>query len=120
MMINMSRSIAHARVTALAVIVVALLGACATPINRAPVEDRGARAAGAAVTTVPVVPVAQVPAATAPDATKPMPGADNAGKPGFYSVRPGDTLIRIGLDSGQNWRVFSQCACTEHISRRRT
>jgi lipoprotein NlpD len=26
------------------------------------------------------------------------------GKPGFYTVKPGDTLIRIGLDAGQNWR----------------
>lgn len=32
------------------------------------------------------------------------PGAENAGRPGFYTVRPGDTLIRIGLDTGQNWR----------------
>ena len=33
-----------------------------------------------------------------------MPGADNAGKPGYYTVRSGDTLIKIGLDQGQNWR----------------
>jgi lipoprotein NlpD len=37
-----------------------------------------------------------------------MPGAENAGKPGFYTVKPGDTLIRIGLDSGQNWRDLSR------------
>jgi lipoprotein NlpD len=36
--------------------------------------------------------------------TKPMPGAENAGKPGYYTVRQGDTLIRIGMDSGQSWR----------------
>jgi lipoprotein NlpD len=29
---------------------------------------------------------------------------DNAGKPGFYTVKPGDTLIRIALDNGQPWR----------------
>ncbi len=33
-----------------------------------------------------------------------MPGAENAGKPGYYTVKPGDTLIRIGLENGQNWR----------------
>jgi lipoprotein NlpD len=33
-----------------------------------------------------------------------LPGAENAGKPGYYTVRPGDTLIKIGLDQGQNWR----------------
>jgi lipoprotein NlpD len=39
------------------------------------------------------------------DATgKPLPGAENAGKPGYYTVKPGDTMIRIGLDQGQNWR----------------
>ncbi|WP_338414112.1 peptidoglycan DD-metalloendopeptidase family protein [uncultured Sphaerotilus sp.] len=33
-----------------------------------------------------------------------LPGAENAGKPGYYMVKPGDTLIRVGLESGQNWR----------------
>ncbi|MEX8495454.1 peptidoglycan DD-metalloendopeptidase family protein [Sphaerotilus sp.] len=33
-----------------------------------------------------------------------LPGAENAGKPGYYTVKPGDTLIRVGLESGQNWR----------------
>lgn len=36
--------------------------------------------------------------------TKPLPGAENAGKPGYYTVKPGDTLIRIALENGQNWR----------------
>ncbi|HSV51185.1 MAG TPA: peptidoglycan DD-metalloendopeptidase family protein [Burkholderiaceae bacterium] len=60
-----------------------------------PVEDRGT-----SVTTAPE------PSAAGPGvpALKPLPGAENAGKPGYYAVRPGDTLIRIGLDSGQNWR----------------
>jgi lipoprotein NlpD len=39
---------------------------------------------------------------------KPLSGADNAGKPGFYTVRQGDTLIRIALDSGQNWRDLAR------------
>jgi len=33
-----------------------------------------------------------------------QPGAENAGKPGYYTVKPGDTLFRIALDNGQNWR----------------
>ncbi len=32
------------------------------------------------------------------------PAPDSIAKPGFYVVKPGDTLIRIGLDSGQNWK----------------
>ena len=30
-----------------------------------------------------------------------MPGMENAGKPGYYTVRPGDTLYRIALEAGQ-------------------
>ncbi len=75
-----------------------LLGGCATSLNRAPVEDRGARAGGAAATS-----------SSAPsESPKAMPGAENAGKPGYYTVRPGDTLIRVGLDSGQNWRDIAR------------
>ena len=33
-----------------------------------------------------------------------MPGSENAGKPGYYTVQRGDTLTRIGLDNGQGWR----------------
>lgn len=77
----------------------AWLAACQTSPNRAPVEDRttGSKSATAVVAPAPAS------AASAPDA-KLLPGAENAGKPGYYTVRPGDTLIRIALDNGQNWR----------------
>ncbi len=82
---------APSRLRTLACVAVALLlGACASSNHRAPVEDR--KAAGTGVATAPV------------DAAKPPPGAENAGKPGYYVVKPGDTLIRVGLESGQNWR----------------
>ena len=74
----------------------ALLTGCASGSRApAPVEDRspGARAAQPAV---------------AADPTKTLPGAENAGKPGYYTVRPGDTLIRISLDTGQNWRDIAR------------
>jgi lipoprotein NlpD len=32
------------------------------------------------------------------------PAPDPAAKSGYYTVKQGDTLIRIGLDHGQNWR----------------
>lgn len=44
------------------------------------------------------------PANTTGEAERVLPGAENAGKPGYYTVKPGDTLIRVGLESGQNWR----------------
>jgi len=65
------------------------------------VEDRGA-AAGR------LGPVAPAPVATSADAPKPLPGAENAGKPGYYTVRPGDTLMRIGLETGQSWRDLAR------------
>ena len=76
-----------------------MLGACASQSgHRAPVEDRGAAAAR---------PTA--PAAPAADTPRPVPpGAENAGKPGYYSIKPGDTLIRVGLETGQNWRDIAR------------
>jgi lipoprotein NlpD len=41
-------------------------------------------------------------------AVRVMPGAENAGKPGYYTVKPGDTLIRIGMDSGQSGRDIAR------------
>jgi lipoprotein NlpD len=46
-------------------------------------------------------PVEDRSGATRPAEVKPLPGAENAGKPGFYTVRPGDTLYRIALEAGQ-------------------
>ncbi len=74
----------------------ALLAGCTSAPNRAPVEDR------VAGQKAPAVAVAPVPAPV--DATKQLPGAENAGKPGYYTVKTGDTLIRIGLENGQNWK----------------
>ena len=37
-----------------------------------------------------------------------LPGSENAGKPGYYSVRPGDTLTKIALDHGQAWRDIAK------------
>jgi lipoprotein NlpD len=44
----------------------------------------------------------------AAETVKAMPGAENAGKPGFYSVQRGDTLTRIGLNNGQSWRDLAR------------
>ncbi|MDP4299517.1 peptidoglycan DD-metalloendopeptidase family protein [Leptothrix discophora] len=73
-----------------------LLVACAgAPKSQAPVEDRYTQAVRQSGTNPAPAPV---------EAPKPPPGAENAGKPGYYTVRPGDTLIRVGLETGQNWR----------------
>ena len=76
-----------------------ILAGCSTrSVNRAPVEDRSAQ--GATMQAPPVE--------AQPGAGKPLPGIENAGRAGYYTVKPGDTLIRIGLDSGQNWRDIAR------------
>jgi lipoprotein NlpD len=63
-----------------------LSGCASRSLNRAPVEDRNSPVA----TAVEIAP------------PKLMPGAENAGRPGFYTVKPGDTLTRIALETGQS------------------
>jgi lipoprotein NlpD len=75
------------------------ISGCAST-NRAPVEDRS----GAARSASAALAAATTPAVESAAVVKPLPGAENAGKPGYYSVRPGDTLIRVGLENGQNWK----------------
>ena len=90
-----------------ATLLAATLAGCATPPNKAPVEDRKpVKPVARAPAVLPAPPPAAVEpgAGTPADAVKPLPGAENAGKPGYYTVKPGDTMIRIGLDNGQNWR----------------
>ncbi len=81
-----------------------LLAGCASTYNRAPVEDRNpsVKPAAVAVVAAPATVPASAPAVT--EANKPLPGAENAGKVGYYTIKPGDTLIRIGLENGQNWK----------------
>jgi lipoprotein NlpD len=90
--------------SAACVLAAAVLAGCAnTSRTPAPVEDRspGARAPQPAV-------VAEPP--------KPLPGAENAGKPGYYTVRPGDTLLRIALENGQNHRDIARWNNLENIN----
>jgi len=103
-------------------VAVALLAACASQSHRAPVEDRKPAASRPAATTgaAPAAPAsAAVPAATATGdgaSVRPLPGAENAGKPGYYTVKPGDTLIRIGLDNGQNFRDIARWNSIENVN----
>lgn len=81
---------------------VALLSACAPSVRApAPVEDRSQSGRS----TVRANPSTAASPVEAPQA---LPGHDNAGKPGFYTVQRGDTLTRIGLDHGQGWRDLAR------------
>ena len=88
----------HRRLTCALIVAAAVLAGCASGRRApAPVEERSA-GVRASVATTPA------PVAAAGEAPRVFPGAENAGKPGYYTVQRGDTLIRIALDHGQNWR----------------
>ncbi|TCW87537.1 peptidase [Burkholderia sp. SRS-46] len=61
-----------------------LLAACATRLDNAPVVDRSG-SLGTTPAAQPAVPLPPAP-------------------PGYYRVKPGDTLYRIALENGQNYR----------------
>lgn len=66
-----------------------LMTACATRLDQAPVVDRsGSGAIGTEAAQQPAVPLGPPP-------------------PGYYRVKPGDTLYRIALENGQNYRDIS-------------
>lgn len=101
-------------------VLVALLAGCANPNLRAPVEERsvGSRpvpvpapvppAEPSGATPVPVTTGA-IPIPLEPSAPTRVPlGTENAGKPGYYTVKPGETLIRVGLETGQNWKDIAK------------
>ncbi|MCK9515162.1 MAG: peptidoglycan DD-metalloendopeptidase family protein [Ottowia sp.] len=73
---------------ALALATALLAGCSLTSTSRAPVESRGGQAGGIDPAT--------------------LPGAENAGKPGYYTVRPGDTVFSISRANGQSWRDIAR------------
>jgi lipoprotein NlpD len=84
---------------------VVVLSACSSkPLNHAPVEDR-----------VSVPSRVEMPPPVAP--VKLPPGAENAGKPGYYTVKPKDTLIGIGLETGQSHKDIARWNGVENPNR---
>src|SRR4051794_38001724 len=88
------------RLASLGLIAAVLVSACTNRPHRAPVEERVA------------TPRSAVGRAPSPPASSPV-ALDDTGSalaaevpvsPGYYAVRPGDTLIRIALENGQNWK----------------
>ncbi len=99
----------------LLVLVAAVLGGCGSrTLNRAPVEDRGTVVGKAqpesAQTPSPV-------ATMAPAGNPPPQGAENAGKAGYYTVKPGDTLIHIALEHGQSVRDIARWSGVDNPNR---
>ena len=76
-----------------ALTLLALAACTSSPRAPAPVETRGSSPKVSAQTVAPSA-----------ETVKAIPGSENAGKPGFYTVQRGDTLTRIALDHGHSWR----------------
>jgi lipoprotein NlpD len=108
----------------LALLMVVTLAACSSrSLNRAPVEERGSRPVTATAQTTapaPVAPSASTAGAPAPVELPPVhqpQGWENAGKPGYYTVKSGDTLLRIALENGQSMRDIARWSQVENPNR---
>jgi lipoprotein NlpD len=100
---NMSGSLGRGGMLVATLVGVMVSAGCSfRTLNQAPVEDRGS------VPSRPVTVISPPVVEPAVGGVKPAAATDNAAKPGYYTVRAGDTLIRIGLDSGQNWRDIAR------------
>lgn len=89
----------------LAGVAVLVLSACGSkPLNRAPVEDRGTVPSKVEIES-PISPI------------KYPPGFENTGKAGYYTVKPKDTLIGIGLETGQSHKDIARWNNLENPNR---
>jgi lipoprotein NlpD len=86
----------HAAMCLMVICCTSLLSACSTTKSPAPVVDRS--------TNIQPIEVNRTPAPEPAPIASPAPKAVATDGPGFYTVKKGDTLIRIALDNGQNFR----------------
>ncbi|MDD2880658.1 MAG: peptidoglycan DD-metalloendopeptidase family protein [Rhodoferax sp.] len=83
-----------------------LAGCSSNSLNRAPVEDRARTSTnGTGAVGADVAPVKQ------------PQGFENAGRPGYYTVKPGDTLRRIAIENGQNPQDIARWSNVENPNR---
>ena len=82
-----------------------VIAGCAAPRGPATVEDRGTMTRTPAAMPAPAT---GGPPITTDASGKPLPGIENYGKPGYYAVRPGDTIRRIGTEFGQRWQDIAR------------
>jgi len=91
------------RLSLLSTCVLLTLVACGSrSVNRAPVEERMQRSS---------MPIGSEVIVKQPQ------GFENAGKPGYYTVKQGDTLMRIGLENGQSYRDIARWNQLEDLNR---
>jgi lipoprotein NlpD len=86
---------------------VLLLAGCASTRPPAPVEER-------ATSKIPAKPLAAPEAPKPPADAASAPPADT--RPATYTVKPGDPLMRIALESGQAWRDIARWNGIENVN----
>ena len=101
---NLSRSLVAWACAASATML--MVGCTSTSVNRAPVEDRGTSVGSGSSSSGQTGTPAVDP--------KTLPGYENMGKPGYYTVKTGETLMRIASDHGQNWRDIARWSNLEN------
>jgi lipoprotein NlpD len=95
-----------------ALLALMLVGCSTRSLNRAPVEDRPLRPAVTDTKTATDVKAA----ADIPAIKQPL-GFENAGLPGYYTVKPGDTLLRIALENGQSMKDIARWSHVDNPNR---
>ena len=88
--------------TGLALVATLVIAGCSTPSGPVPVEDRGTMSKAPAAGLPGVSPM------TVDSQGRPWAGIENSGTPGYYAVRPGDTIRRIANETGQTWQNIAR------------
>ena len=111
----MHKSLLRGAATMVAICLLGLAACSSKPGLRAPVEDIGhtARPSATHAAETPKAVPAPAPAAAIPNVVV----DPNSGKPGYYTVKQGDTLIKIGLESGQSYKDIARWSALENPNR---
>jgi len=109
----MAKSMLRSAATVVAIGVLGLAACTSKPGMRAPVEDIGHTKHTSTPRATEAPKVAAAPAAPVSNAIV----DPNSGKPGYYTVKQGDTLIKIGLESGQSYREIARWNALENPNR---
>ncbi len=91
------------------VLLALLLGGCSSKrLNHAPVEERMTNTASPMPSASPIGEAGLL---------KQPQGFEHAGKPGYYTVKPGDTLLRIALEHGQATKDIARWSQVDNPNR---
>ena len=109
----MVKSLLRGSATLVAIGLLGLAACSSKPGLRAPVEDMG-HAMHPTSTRATEAPKTGSASTTSASTAIVDP---NSGKPGYYTVKQGDTLIKIGLESGQSYREIARWNALENPNR---